>query len=161
MSSYGGLKLPPVIAWPLSKSAELIRGAVGGVTWQPALAVAKPAVLSVLSKIEHGTLLLVDEPGETRHVFGQKLSSSTNTKVDGADVDKPVVRSAKTVPRVELVVKNDAFWMRLFLFGDMGVSEAYMLGDFTCEDLTSFFQVPATGDWRYLQKGKKRKRTGS
>lgn len=147
-----GFTLPPALAWPLSKSAEIVRGAVGGVTWKPALAVAKPAVLSVLSKIEKGTLLLVDEPGETRHVFGQKLSSSTSTKVDGADADEPVLRSATTVPRVEVIVKDDAFWMRLFLFGDMGFSEAYMLGDFTCEDLTSFFQVRLS---RFMRAGSK------
>lgn len=128
--------LPPVIASPLARGAELMRGTIGGVTWKPALALAKPAVLSVLSKIETGTLLLVDEPGETRHVFGQKLSG----KLDGVDADN-VPRRATTIPRVELVVKNEAFWMRLFLFGDMGFSEAYMLGDFECEDLTSFFQV--------------------
>ena len=45
------------------------------------------------------------------------------------------------MPRVEIVVKNEAFWVRLFLFADMGFAEAYMLGDFECEDLTSFFQV--------------------
>lgn len=134
---WTGPTLPPVLAWPVSKGAELVREAVGGVTWKPALAVAKPTILAALSKIEKGTLLLVDEPAETRHVFGQKLSG----KLEGVDMDEPVVRSATTVPRVEIVVKNDAFWMRLFLFADMGFAEAYMLGDFTCEDLTSFFQV--------------------
>lgn len=132
--------LPPVIALPVAQCADIIRGAVGGVTWQPVLSIAKPAILSVLSRIETGTLLLVDEPGETRHVFGQKLSG----KLEAADINDPVSHQATNVPRVELVVKNDAFWMRLFLFADMGFSEAYMLGDFTCEDLTSFFQVKKT-----------------
>jgi cyclopropane-fatty-acyl-phospholipid synthase len=43
--------------------------------------------------------------------------------------------------KVELVVKKEAFWVRLFLFADMGFAEAYMLGEVECEDLTSFFQV--------------------
>jgi cyclopropane-fatty-acyl-phospholipid synthase len=99
-------------------------------TWGPAVGVAKPAVLSLLSRIERGTLLLVDSPAGTRHVFGEKLSGKSG-----------LPRRADTVPRVEVVVNNDAFWIRLFLFADMGFAEAYMLGDFDCQDLTSFFQV--------------------
>lgn len=121
----------------ISRSAEAIRGAIGGLTWGPALAVVKPSILAVLSRIEKGTLLLVDEPGGTRHVFGQKLSDKNNGQFETSGFP----RRADTVPRVEMVVKNDAFWMRLFLFADMGFAEAYMLGDFDCQDLTSFFQV--------------------
>jgi cyclopropane-fatty-acyl-phospholipid synthase len=29
----------------------------------------------------------------------------------------------------------------LFLFADMGFAESYMLGEFECSDLTSFFEV--------------------
>lgn len=122
---------------PISKGAEVLRGVVGGLTWGPALAIAKPAILSVLSRIETGTLLLIDEPGETRHVFGQKLSGKLNDDV----TNNGLPRLATTVPRVEVVVKNESFWMRLFLFADMGFAEAYMLGDFECQDLTAFFQV--------------------
>ena len=43
--------------------------------------------------------------------------------------------------KVELVVKKEAFWVRLFLFADMGFAESYMLGDFECSDLTGFFEV--------------------
>ncbi|KAJ4174546.1 hypothetical protein NW754_004964 [Fusarium falciforme] len=106
-------------------------------TWGPALALAKPAIQSVLSRIETGTLLLVDEPAETRYVYGQKLSGKLGSQPD----DTGLPRRADTVPRVEIVVKDDAFWMRLFLFADMGFAEAYMLGDFECKDLTSFFQL--------------------
>lgn len=121
----------------LSSGAESLRGTLGGWTWAPALAVAKPAVLALLSRVDTGTLLLVDEPGETRHVFGQRLSSEPG----GVELSTGLPRWATSVPRVEIVVKNDAFWMRLFLFADMGFAEAYMLGDFQCEDLTSFFRV--------------------
>ncbi|KAF4507002.1 hypothetical protein G6O67_005681 [Ophiocordyceps sinensis] len=115
----------------------MLRGALGGWTWGPALAVAKPAILSVLARIETGTLLLVDEPGDQRHVFGQKLSGELGNVAAAAALP----RRASTVPRVEIVIKDDAFWMRLFLFADMGFAEAYMLGDFQCQDLTSFFQL--------------------
>ncbi|OAA51070.1 methoxy mycolic acid synthase 1 [Beauveria brongniartii RCEF 3172] len=129
--------LPAAVTGPATRAVEATRGAIGGFTWKPALAVARPAILSILSRIEFGTLLLVDEPAGTRHIFGQKLDGTT----DLSNVEASATRRATTLPRVELIVKNDAFWMRLFLFGDMGFAEAYMLGDFECQDLTSFFQL--------------------
>lgn len=78
--------------------------------------------------------MLVDEVDGTNHVYGEKLGSS---KMPG----RIVVNGAISVPRVELVVKKSAFWMRLILFADMGFSEAYMLGEVDCTDLTAFFQV--------------------
>jgi cyclopropane-fatty-acyl-phospholipid synthase len=130
--------IPAVGARSLSHGSEFVRGAVGSLTWGPALALAKPAILSIFARIEKGTLLLVDEPAETRHVFGQKLGTKfSDDAVNGVHVS----RRADAIPRVELVVKSDAFWMRLFLFADMGFSEAYMLGEVECEDLTAFFQV--------------------
>ncbi|PHH78143.1 hypothetical protein CDD80_7317 [Ophiocordyceps camponoti-rufipedis] len=104
----------------------MLRGKLGGWTWGPALAVAKPAILAVLSRIETGSLLLVDEPATETHVFGQKFPG----KLNGHSTRTAPSRSASAVPRVELLVRNDAFWMRLFLFADMGFAEAYMLGDF-------------------------------
>ena len=95
---------------------------------------------SVFGQIDKGTLLLVDEPAGTRQIFGQKLGAKNHDLTTGIDVP----RRADTVPRVELVVKREAFWMRLFLFADMGFAEAYMLGDFECRDLATFFQVRLT-----------------
>lgn len=130
--------VPAAIAQPLSYGTEVLRGAIGSLTWGPALSLARPAILSVFSKIEKGTLLLVDEPAEARHIFGQKLGAKIP---DNLDHYGPVPRRADAIPRVELVVKSDAFWMRLFLFADMGFAEAYMLGEVECKDLTAFFQV--------------------
>ncbi|KAM4055688.1 mycolic acid cyclopropane synthetase domain-containing protein [Hirsutella rhossiliensis] len=129
--------LPATLSKPVSHGAEMLRGALGGWTWGPALAVAKPAILSLLARIDTGTLLLVDEPGDKRHVFGQRLSG----ELGNVPAVTGLPRRATTVPGVEVVVKNEAFWMRLFLFADMGFAEAYMLGDFQCQDLTSFFQL--------------------
>ena len=131
--------LPTILQKPVTRGAELARGVAGGWTWGPAVAVAKHTIISTLSKIEIGTLLLIDEPCGSRHVFGQKLSSKTTD--GGVEIQAALPRKATTTPRVELVVKNEAFWLRLFLFADMGFSEAFMLGDVECEDLTSFFQV--------------------
>ncbi|KAI1775724.1 cyclopropane-fatty-acyl-phospholipid synthase [Hypoxylon cercidicola] len=129
--------IPSVIARPLTRGADFVRGTVGSWTWGPALAVAKPAVLSVFSKIAVGTLLLVDEPAGTRLVYGQRLTSKSSEATNG----EYAVRRAGTIPRVEIRVKDDAFWMRLLLFADMGFAESYMLGEFECADLSAFFQL--------------------
>ncbi|KAK1989279.1 cyclopropane-fatty-acyl-phospholipid synthase [Colletotrichum cereale] len=130
--------VPAAVAQPLSRGTELLRGAVGSLTWGPALSVAKPAILSVFSRIERGTLLLIDEPAGLRQVFGQKLGAKYNENLTNGD---RVPRRADAIPRVEVVVKSEAFWMRLFLFADMGFAESYMLGEIECKDLTAFFQV--------------------
>ncbi|TLD24172.1 hypothetical protein PspLS_06773 [Pyricularia sp. CBS 133598] len=136
--------IPAAITGPVARGTEALRESLGSLTWGPAMALARPAVEAVFSQIEIGTLLLVDEPGGRRIVYGQKLPDrSTGTKMDEEPLPtRPSgVRKATAIPRVELVVKRDAFWMRLFLFADMGLAEAYMLGDVECADLTSFFQL--------------------
>ncbi|KLU81790.1 cyclopropane-fatty-acyl-phospholipid synthase [Magnaporthiopsis poae ATCC 64411] len=136
---------------PLARGFEAARGTIGSLTWGPALTVAKPAIEGVLRQIQIGTLVLVDEPAGRRLVFGQKLSSKGTRGLDAGDDGsaprtngcKARIESASSAgpPRVELVVKRDAFWMRLLLFADMGFAESYMLGDFECADLTAFFRL--------------------
>lgn len=133
---------------PLARGFEAARGTIGGLTWGPALTVAKPAIEAVLRQIQIGTLVLVDEPAGRRLVFGQKLSSGGGQGPDaGDDGAPPRTNGWKTgnasagAPRVELVVKRDAFWMRLLLFADMGFAESFLLGDFECADLTAFFRL--------------------
>lgn len=130
---------PKALNKHVRNGTEVLRSTVGGWAWAPAVSVAKTTILGMLGNIETGTLLLVDEPGETRHVFGQKLSGTVDDQAPG----DPRTRRADTTPRVEIVIKRDSFWLRLLLFADIGFSEAYMLGDFHCQDLTSFFQVSA------------------
>lgn len=144
------LSLPAVLTRSLSRGTDMVRSTLGSLTWGPALAVARPAVLFVFASIETGTLLLVDEVSGARYVFGQNLGGSSKLQdtveynFDDATNGVASIRTATTVPRVELVVKNDAFWMRLFLFADMGFAESYLLGEFECKDLTAFFRVSAT-----------------
>lgn len=143
------LQLPAFVSRPLYRSTSLLRTALGSLTWGPATSVARQAILSAFSSIEKGTLLLVDEPTGDRLVFGQKLGGSPgklDCLVDEHDFSNLTngvngLRKATTIPRVELVVKDEAFWMRLFLFADMGFAEAYMLGEVECADLTAFFQL--------------------
>ncbi|OAA46292.1 methoxy mycolic acid synthase 1 [Metarhizium rileyi] len=129
--------LPQSVNRHLRDGTDLLRSTIGGLAWAPAVTAARYAILTTFSCVDTGMLLLVDEPGETRHVFGQKLSSGADLSATGS----PQERRAGNTPRVEIVIKRESFWMRLFLFADMGFSEAYMLGDFQCEDLTSFFQL--------------------
>ncbi|KAG5949430.1 hypothetical protein E4U53_005892 [Claviceps sorghi] len=128
---------PIVLPKQVRHGAEVLRGTVGGWAWGPLVSVARTTILSTLANIETGTLLLVDEPGETRHVFGQNLSGAARHQVPG----EAGTRRLDATPRVEVVVKRDSFWPRLLLFADIGFSEAYMLGDFHCQDLTGFFQL--------------------
>ncbi|KAM7190751.1 cyclopropane-fatty-acyl-phospholipid synthase [Rhypophila sp. PSN 637] len=132
---------------PVYRGAAYLRGKLGNFTWGPGLTVAKAVVQSMLSSIEVGTLLLVDQTTGERHVYGQKLGPTKleilRAKIDLSQATNglPSVRKADSIPRVELVIKNDAFWMRTFLFADMGFAEAYMLGEVECADLTGFFQL--------------------
>lgn len=130
---------------PVYRGTAYLRKKLGSFTWAPALSIAKPAILSLLSSIEVGTLFLVDRPGGQRYHFGQELSNNldelTLTEVMVLAETSYGVRDATTAPRVEMVVKKDSFWMRLFLFADMGFAEAYMLGEVECRDLTAFFQL--------------------
>ncbi|KAK3391112.1 cyclopropane-fatty-acyl-phospholipid synthase [Podospora didyma] len=125
--------LPEIVSRPLYRGTAYLRSKLGSLTWGPGLSVARPAIQSLFAAIEIGTLLLVDEPAGQRFVYGQNLETLTNG-VKGS-------RKATAIPRVELVVKSDAFWIRLFLFADMGFAESYMLGEVECADLTSFFQL--------------------
>jgi cyclopropane-fatty-acyl-phospholipid synthase len=51
----------------------------------------------------------------------------------------------RVAPHTELRVVNDAFWVRLCTMYDLGFAEAYMFGDFVCEDLISVFLVSTHG----------------
>lgn len=133
--------LPDLVSRPLYRGTALLRSTLGSLTWGPALAVAKPAVQSLFASIERGTLLLTDVPAGRRHVYGQKLGPGKLDPLALPPASAPSPRKATAVPRVELVVLDEAFWMRLFLFADMGFAEAYMLGEVECEDLTAFFQL--------------------
>ncbi|KAJ4390664.1 hypothetical protein N0V93_004262 [Gnomoniopsis smithogilvyi] len=126
--------LPNFVTRPASQWVESARGTIGGITWGPSVKAAKWAVQSLFNNVEVGTLVLFDEVEGTSNVYGETGSSKATTKLVNGDGES---RS----PRVELVVKKSAFWMRLVLFADMGFSESYMLGEVDCNDLTAFFQL--------------------
>ncbi|KIK55369.1 hypothetical protein GYMLUDRAFT_76587 [Collybiopsis luxurians FD-317 M1] len=76
---------------------------------------ARTSILSVLNDaISKGHLTIIDSEG--KHTYG-RYQDGCNT--------------------VHLTVNNDQFWLRLMFSGDLGFSEAYMLGDIEVEDLKS------------------------
>lgn len=134
------------ISAPVYRSMAYLRKKFGGFAWGPALSVAKPAILSLLSSVEVGAIVLVDEPAGEHYQFGQCFGAKLNEPT----TDEPTSalttadsggRGAAAVPSVKLVVKSESFWMRLFLFADMGFAEAYMLGEVECDNLTAFFRL--------------------
>lgn len=121
----------------LSQSLDKLRSHLGSLTWNPTLRVVKSSILSILSHIQIGTLLLVDESDQTNYVFGQKDIEAVDKMIRGAWPRNRI----DNAPLVRIVIKSAEFWMRLFFFADMGFAEAYMFKDFECQDLTSFIQV--------------------
>ncbi|KAL2074938.1 hypothetical protein VTL71DRAFT_8718 [Oculimacula yallundae] len=98
--------------------------------WPPTVNLARNIVLQTFSRIKVGSLLIRDGSTGLEQTYGQKSPKN------GAN-DKGVL----SIPHAEIIVKRDSFWLRLLLFADMGFAEGYMLDDFECHDLTSFFRL--------------------
>ena len=123
---------------PLARGGDLIRNTIGSVSWGPAVSVSKTAVTSLFSRIEKGTLVIDDQTTGQKLVYGRKISKDRSKLSNGV---KGSAKKNGGVGTIELVVHEAAFWVRMFLFADMGFAESYMLGEFECADLTGFFQV--------------------
>lgn len=137
MASY----LPKAVTQPLAQGADLLRSALGGVSWGPALSVSKAAVTSLFERIEVGQLVIKDETTRKTTTYGQKIAKEHSKLSNGVNGVNGARKTHTGARKAELVIKKEAFWVRLFLFADMGFAEAYMLGDFECDDLTAFFEV--------------------
>ncbi|TGO50710.1 hypothetical protein BOTNAR_0383g00090 [Botryotinia narcissicola] len=137
MASY----LPNAITAPITRSTDYLKSTIGGLTWGPALSVSKAAVTSLFGRIERGTLLVTDaETGKTI-CYGTKIAKENKANgVNGVNGHHNS-RKAGAARKIELRITNQAFWVRLFLFADMGFAEAYMLGEVECDDLTGFFEL--------------------
>ncbi|KAL3426033.1 Tuberculostearic acid methyltransferase UfaA1 [Phlyctema vagabunda] len=134
MASY----LPTAVTKPLARSTDIFRGAIGSVSWGPVLSASKAAVTSLFARIESGTLVVIDETDGKTTSYGQKVAKETSKTTNGINGTK---KKTQGVGKVELVIKKESFWVRLFLFADMGFAEAYMLGEVECADLTAFFEL--------------------
>ena len=112
-----------------------------------AITIARSSILCLLSSIEIGTLILVDEPFGECHVFGQLRDSDDDLDVDGdgeLDLDAKVNihgLASLTNSIVTLAVSPPLFYTRLLPQADMGFAESYLLEEVTCDDLTAFFRL--------------------
>jgi len=123
---------------PLARGGDLIRSTLGSMSWGPALTLSKAAVASLFSRIGNGTLVVIDETTGRTTSYGQKIAKEYTKMSNGVNGTS---KKRSGVGKVELVVRKETFWVRLFLFADMGFAESFMLGDVECADLTGFFQV--------------------
>ncbi|KAI1000297.1 hypothetical protein K3495_g7899 [Podosphaera aphanis] len=130
--------LPLTLTKAVVQGTDMVRGALGNISWGPALVISRAAVTSLLSRIEHGQLVITCESTGETTIYGQETVKKKLDTVNGINGTK---KKDNSVPRAKLLIKRETFWVRLFLFGDMGFAEAYMLGDFECTDLTSFFKI--------------------
>lgn len=107
----------------VSVAVDQLRTGIGYVAGGQITNFARGLVLSVLHKIQIGQLVIV-ENGITTVCGSQNLA-----------IGSP------PLPATILKINHAAFWTRVALFADMGFAESYMLGEFDCPDLTTFFRV--------------------
>ncbi|KAL8891363.1 MAG: hypothetical protein Q9215_001605 [Flavoplaca cf. flavocitrina] len=105
----------------VTRSFGAARSYLGSFTWDPFVRLSRAAVLNLLGRVETGHILIIDTNG---------LETVCGERWPKADV-----------PKTELNVLKDAFWVRLLLFADMGLAESFMLGEVDCPDLVDFFKI--------------------
>lgn len=147
MTSY----LPGMVTRPITSGADMLKSRLGGLSWGPAVTVSKSVVRGMFSKLEKGTLVVKDNSTEQTDTYGEHLRA----EMLGIPIDsmsgyfkaskgsrKKETQDMKPVPRtITLTIYKDSFWVRVFLFADMGFAEAYMLGEVDISDLAGFFQA--------------------
>ena len=138
MASY----LPSSFTTPIGQTTNFLRSSIGSISWGPILALSKTTISSLLSRIETGTLVITDQTSGSSTSYGQK---TVLPNLGGLGNGRGT--------SVELTVKKEAFWVRMFLFADMGFAESYMLGEVECNNLTGFFEVGSAilrspNDWK-------------
>jgi cyclopropane-fatty-acyl-phospholipid synthase len=111
---------------------------IGSSVWPSLVAACRRAVMEHLNKIQIGTLIIT-EPDGSSTICGTPCDEPE--KASSGSKSKCRERSVYDVAHAELTVVNDLFWVRVALFADMGFAESFMLGEFDCSDLTSFFKV--------------------
>lgn len=104
-------------------TVDRLRANVSRVAWGPLIGVARRLVQGFLNRIEIGQLV-IEEHGESTVYGSQNL-----------------VIGSPPIPVTTLKIMDDTFWLRVAAFSDMGLAESYMLGEFECPDLTTFFRI--------------------
>ncbi|CDR88265.1 related to cyclopropane-fatty-acyl-phospholipid synthase [Sporisorium scitamineum] len=118
---------------------------------RPAAAIARSSILALFTKLTVGQLEVRLVDGSTlrfgdptlvkskQHTHGDASADDLKTKPKPASVSgSGVVTSA---PHAVLIVRDDAFWTRMFFGADLGFAEAYMIGDVDTPDLAACFGI--------------------
>lgn len=129
------------ITTPLIERASALANYAGSIAWPPMLWASRGAILALLKNIQVGSLQIRDTDGTLTICGSPRRADSEAEKKD-----------VYTIPHSEIEVLNDLFWVRLLLFADMGFAESYMLGEFSCSDITAFFKLFIVNR-KYLSNG--------
>ncbi|KAM0751461.1 cyclopropane-fatty-acyl-phospholipid synthase [Meredithblackwellia eburnea MCA 4105] len=105
-------------------------------SWGPMVVLAQTAIVALMEKIERGQLRLVSSDGKL-YTFGTPAIYSEKYP----NPNKTAGPSPADEITVELVVVNDAFWVRMLLLSDLGFAEAYMAGDIEVDNLENIFKL--------------------
>lgn len=119
---------------------------------RPTAAIARSSILALFSKLTVGELEVRLPSGQV-HRFGdptlvrskqhnhEEPDSTAAAKLKSSSAAPPVAPNSATAPHAVLIVKNDAFWTRMFFGADLGFAEAYMIGDVDTPDLAACFDL--------------------
>lgn len=109
----------------------------------PSPAASRSCSVSMMQRIEIGQLRILSEDGIYQFPPPSELtqSSSSANSAEGED----------DMPKAEIRVLNERFWIRLMLLGDLGFSEAFMFGDAEVDDLAALFRVSRPEPHVYLR----------
>ena len=94
-------------------------------------------MLNQFHKLEHGTLVIYETNG-TKHAFGTSAMAKALISTTFPSERHGLQRSGLNV---ELHVHSPYAWIRILFTNDIGFAESFMLGEITCQDLTSFFRL--------------------
>ncbi|OQO05674.1 hypothetical protein B0A48_09767 [Cryoendolithus antarcticus] len=114
---------------PVTSRVNSVAAYAGSYALPPLLTISRGSILSLLRRIQIGSLIIQDTDGSVT-ICGSPRRAEVETE-----------KTVYTIPHAELKVLNDLFWIRLLLFADMGFAESYMLGEVACPDITAFFKL--------------------
>lgn len=104
--------------------------------------IARRIVLHQLKTLDHGSLILQDTDGSER-VFGAPANDgirSSEFDVTATPLEKGKLHENRA-PAIGLHIHSPSAWRRIVLANDIGLAEAYMLGEISCSDLPAFFRL--------------------
>ncbi|SCV74620.1 BQ2448_7649 [Microbotryum intermedium] len=106
-------------------------------SWTPLVVVARTAIVSMMEHIERGQLRVITKE-DGIFTFGTPvIYNDEHPNPNKQQEPNP----ARDEIRAEIKVLNDAFWVRMLLLADLGISEAYMNGDIEVDDLNALFKL--------------------